>query len=125
MIINKHTIKGVKGQTVIYSFNVIENNGNIVIKNLHFESPIGFLDIDEDFVIDLTREEIDKIINVKVFVDNREYPIEIEEIYIGAERDEVEVIGLEGDIVLSIYIPADETQEIIIDYKEVIDDNKN
>ena len=125
MIINKHIIKGVKGVTVIYNFDVIENTDNVVMRNLHFESPIGMLDIKEDIIINLIREEIDKIINVKVFVDSREYPVEIEEIYEGAEKEEVEVIGLEGDIVLSIYIPADETQEIIIDYKEVIDDNKN
>jgi len=125
MIINKHTIKGVKGQTVIYGFDVIEEADSIVIRDLHFESPVGILDIEEDIVVNLVREEIDKIINVKVFVDNRKYPIEIEEIYIGAERDEVEIIGLEGDIILIVLIPADESQEIIINYKEVIDDSKN
>lgn len=122
MIINKHTLIGKQGETVIYSFDVIENGNQIIIRNLNFNSPVGELIGDEDIIIDLVREEVDKHLQVEVYVDDREDDIIVKEIYITAEVEPV-IIGLEGDIILTGYIPSDTNQEITINYKEVINDN--
>ena len=121
MIINKQTIKGKLGETVIYSFIVEEGENKIIIKNLSFSSPIGEIRTKDDIVVDLVREELDKIVEVSVFVDDREYTIEIEEIYVGAKRED-KIIGLEGDIILVAYIPKiSAAEEVLVSYKEVID----
>lgn len=123
MIIKKHTIKGIKGQTVLYTYEVEELENVIKIQNLFFLSPAGEIQIDE-IQVELEREELDKYLEVRVFVDKREYPVEILEVYASAEV-ETEFIGVEGDVILTAFIPADENQEILIDYKEVIDESEN
>jgi len=122
MIFNKHTIKGLKDKTVIYNFDIEESSTGIIIKDLYFESPVGKKQL-EGIQVDIEREEINKVVNIKVFVDSREDDVVVDEIYEGAEVKS-EYIGLEGDIVASIFVPADVNKEVVVDYKEVIDENQ-
>lgn len=127
----KNSIKGKKGKTVCYTFNLeITENTIINIKwePWRFYTPEGNLveaesgckyfevqALNEDF----NRETIDKEILIGVKYET-ESTINVIERYQGSqEENPFQIYGLEGDIVLTGIIPADPEQEIQIEYKEV------
>ncbi|MCP5105082.1 MAG: hypothetical protein GY950_16965 [bacterium] len=127
MIINKSTIRGVKGTTVCYTlenFRFDNSDGQIKWDAFKFYTPLGDLTDDEGFKyfdvpaddVPIDRDaDLSKGLMVMVTKDNGIEAIETLE---GAESDMVS-IGLEGDIIVSGYIPSDPGEDIIIDYKEV------
>lgn len=129
MILNKHTIKGKRGKTVCYFLPNFRYDINDKLKwdSFRFYTPEGDQTDDEGFkYFDVPGEEIllqrDVNLNkILMIIITKNEGTEILEIYEGAEMELLSV-GLEGDIVVSGFIPSDPQQEISINYKEVIDE---
>jgi len=123
----KHTIHGKKGSTVCYSisnFRFDSSDETIKWDAFRFYTPKGdktdeqgflYFDVPSDEVSITRDDDLNKMLVVLVTVGNGVEAIET------FEDDEGEpiTIGLEGDIIISSFIPVSPLQEIIIDYKEV------
>jgi len=127
MNLQKLSIKGEKGQTVCYTINNFRFDpaeNKLKWDAFRFFTPEG-PQIDEEGVkyfyvaadeVALERDNLlNKVILVKATRDNGTEVLEILE---GAEMETV-TIGLEGDIIISAFIPANTRQEIAVNYKEV------
>lgn len=122
----KITITGKKGKTVNYSPQFQENENALSWESFRFYTPVGgavdaqgfnYYDVPAGQV-QIEREEIPKTLLIIV---TQERGVEAMEIYQGAEATmEPVIIGLEGDIIATGRIPADVQEEILIQFKEVI-----
>ncbi len=120
MKIYEQKIKGVKGKTVIYTYDLFENKEKIIIKNLTFNNPYGEIKYKTPIRIKIIREDVDKSINVKVFLSKEREKLIIEEIYIlDPDINTEQIKGNEGDIILTVFIPSDVNKDIEIYKKEV------
>lgn len=129
MILNKHVIRGKKGKTVCYSlpgFRFDTSDNKLKWEAFRFYTPLGesiddngynYFDVPADEALIEREYDLNKEMDILVTKDNG---VEILEILAGAEMEGIN-IGLEGDIVASGYIPSSTHQEIVFDYKEVID----
>lgn len=124
----KHEIKGSLGQGVVYQLNGLCSNqesNNLQWNSFRFYTPQGkqtdqhgfhYFDVPADSIPVERDDTLDKILIIMVTQDKG---IEVLEIFAGAEM-ETTTIGLEGDIIATVSIPANEEQEIMVNYKEVI-----
>ncbi len=127
MIVNKHTINGKLGSTVCYTLpNIRFDNSDNCLKwdSFRFYTPeadkiaengFAYFDVPADQVLIERDESLNK--HLLVFI-TKSQGIEAIELLQGAEN-ESNNFGLEGDIVISVTIPAVQNEEIIINYKEV------
>jgi hypothetical protein len=129
MKMEKMMIKGKKGHTVCYSlpnFRFDSETNQLKWDAFSFYTPLGEL-LDEDGFryFNVPAEELliqrdDNLDKELVVMITKENGIEAVEILQGAIPDSIN-IGIEGDIVLSGFIPADTNEEIVFHYKEVTD----
>lgn len=129
MRINKQIIVGEKEKSVCYNvknFRFDEGDNKLKWDDFKFYTPAGpkkdnrgfhFFDVPADEVTIKRDDALNKSLMVMV---TRDRGIEAVEIYEGAEAENIS-IGLEGDIVITGFIPADPMVEITVDYKEVSD----
>jgi hypothetical protein len=124
MIIQMKTVQGKKGETVCYSipnFAYNEASSSLSWDTFRFYTPEGILDeggykyfeVEEDEVL----VERDMSLNKALFVIAKSTGVEAIEIYEGTSANIS--MGLEGDIIITGYIPADTGVEIQVEYKEV------
>ncbi|NIM11528.1 MAG: hypothetical protein GTO45_16530 [Candidatus Aminicenantes bacterium] len=127
MILNRHTIKGKKGETVCYTlpnFRFDSSDNKLKWDAFRFYTPEGNQTDDDGFkYFDVPGDEAlierDDTLNKELMIIvTKDQGTEVVEILEGAETEAI-VIGLEGDIVAAGFIPADAAEEITIDYKEV------
>lgn len=129
MILKKHTIQGRKGKTVCYSlpnFRYDGSDNKLKWDAFRFYTPLGHIADNEGFrffnvmgeQILLRRDErFNKELNVRI---TQERGIEVFDVPEGTETDSF-ATGLEGDVVITAFIPADPDDEITVDYIEVTD----
>lgn len=127
MFLEKKTIKGEKGKTVCYSIQNLRfdsSDNRIKWDTFRFYTPEGneidsqgfnYFDVPADEVLIERDDTLNKYIMIIVTKDTG---TELLEIYEDAEMEAV-TIGLEGDIIVYGFIPADTATEITISYKEV------
>lgn len=125
-MISKTIIIGKKGKTVIYSPQLQVYENTLSWEGFRFYTPVGgavdtagfhYFDAPAGEIL-LEREELSKTL---LLIITQERGVEALEIYQGAEAEmDSIVIGLEGDIVATGYIPADPNVEISISFKEVL-----
>jgi hypothetical protein len=129
MILNKHTIKGKKGETVCYTlpnFRFDSSDNKLKWDAFRFYTPEGNQTDDQGFkYFDVPGDEVlierDDTLNKELLIIvTKDQGTEVVEILEGAETEAI-TIGLEGDIAASGFIPADPGEEISINYKEVTD----
>lgn len=124
MNIKKTTIKGEKEKTVCYQLNNFRfENGSICWDAFKFYTPLGtqsdgnnYFDVPAISEL-IERDDINKEVLIKV---TQSEGIEIIEILEGATPPSIS-IGLEGDIVCTVYVPTDTQESIEIQHKEVTD----
>ena len=130
--LEKQTIIGKKGITVVYSianFRFDVNNNKLKWDQFRFYTPEGsstetidgieykfFTVSAEEYLLE-RHVSLDKNLMVITEVGKPTKAIEIED---GATGEQI-TLGLEGDIIISGYIPTDPTVDIEIKYKEVTD----
>jgi hypothetical protein len=125
--LTKHTIKGKIGSTVVYrlaNLRFDESDNKLKWDSFRFYTPLGnrvdekgykFFAVPAD-EIPIERDDIlDKELAVIITEKNG---VEAVEIFEDAENETIS-IGLEGDIVVTGFIPADPQKEIELHYKEV------
>jgi hypothetical protein len=127
MILNKHTIKGKKGETVCYTlpnFRFDSSDNKLKWDAFRFYTPEGNQTDDDGFKYfdvpgdDALIERDDTLNKELMIIVTKDEGTEVVEILEGAETEPI-TIGLEGDIVAAGFISADAAEEITIDYKEV------
>ncbi len=127
MILNQHTIRGIKGKTIFYSLpNFRYDTDDHLLKwdAFKFYTPVGELTDEEGFhFFDVPAEEIligrdDQLNKEMLIMVDQSQGVTVLESMEGAVWDPI-TIGLEGDVIASGYIPCDPQKEIVIDYKEV------
>jgi hypothetical protein len=128
IILNKHTIQGIRGRTVVYTladFQFDETTSRLRWNAFRFYTPVGdrtdedgfnYFDIPADEVLIERDTALDK--DFTIVISSGEVTV----IYIleGATGGNININGLEGDIIASGIIPCDTSEDITIDYKEVI-----
>lgn len=127
MIFNKHTITGKKGETVCYTmpnFRYDSEDNKLKWDAFRFYTPLGQLSDEEgNMYFDVSSDEVlierDDTLNKTNLIKVTNEGVEVIEILEGAQMEEI-IIGLEGDIVCTGFIPVDTAEEITIDYKEVV-----
>ena len=128
--LEKSTIIGKKGITVVYSINNFRfdsQDNKLKWDAFKFYTPEGNLEEDSFKYFDVSAEEylierhasLNKQLLIKVTVADGIEAIEIEE---GVNSPMIE-IGLEGDIIIFADIPTDTAKDITVNYKEVLDGN--
>lgn len=129
MILNKHIIHGRKGKTVCYElpdFHFDTSDNKLKWETFRFYTPLGdntdeqgfhYFDVPADEALVERDNDLDKNLDIIVTKGNG---VEILEVFDGAEVETI-TIGLEGDIIVSGFIPASPHEEIVFDYKEVTD----
>jgi hypothetical protein len=127
MLLNRHTITGKKGETVCYTmpnFRYDDNDNKLKWDAFMFYTPAGIQSDDQGTYFDVPGDEYlierDDTLNKSLLIKVTLSGTEVIEILEGAQMEEI-VIGLEGDIVCTGFIPVDPEVEIVIDYKEVTD----
>lgn len=128
MIIEKTTITGKKGKTVIYSPKFEVNEETLSWEGFRFYTPVGtavdtagfhYFDAPAGEIV-LEREKLSKTLLIIV---TQETGVQAIEIYAGAEAQMDPItIGLEGDIVATGHIPTDPNEEISIQFKKVLNE---
>jgi hypothetical protein len=125
-MLNKHTIRGKKGETVYYTIpNFTLEDSIIKWDPFKFYTPVGDQTEDGFTYFNVPSEQIlierdDTLDKEFIIIITKDQAVEFIEILEGAESGTIQ-IGLEGDIVASGFIPANPAEEINIDYKEVSD----
>lgn len=128
MIFEKVSIKGKKGQTLIYTLNNVrfdEVDQKLKWDNTRIYTPLGDLDDNGLKFFDIQADEVlierDDVLTKEIRIFMTITKVEAIEIYEGADMESTD-LGLEGDLVIFGTIPAG-TEEIRINYKEVYDDS--
>jgi hypothetical protein len=129
MILKRVTIHGRKGETVCYSLPNFRYDGidkKIKWDAFRFYTPLGQIADNEGFrFFNVIGKQIlmqrDKSFNKELFVKiTQERGIEVFEVPEGTETNSF-ATGLEGDIVVTAFIPTNPIDEITVEYKDVID----
>lgn len=127
MQLNKLSIKGKKGKTVCYkleNFRFDLDDDKLKWDAFRFYTPEGeqtdeegfsYFDVPADEVPILRDDSLNKEFMILV---TKNEGVEFLEVLEGADMQGFS-IGMEGDIVVSGFIPANPGEEIFIDYKEV------
>jgi hypothetical protein len=124
-MMNKHTIRGKKGDTICYTCsNLRLDDGKIKWDAFRFYTPVGTLIDDDGYkYYDVPADEVpiqrDPMLKIElIIVVTQNSGVEAYEVPVGAEGG-IGPIGLEGDIIVTAVIPSAPDEEIICDYKEV------
>lgn len=123
---NTIIIKGKKGVTICYEINNIRiESGVLKWDSFPFYTPIGdqtdengdkfFVVPAKEYVIPNRDSEVDIEFNIKVTKDGG---VEPSAYFVGAAIQPI-ILGLEGDVIVTGYIPANTSIEIEITPKEV------
>jgi hypothetical protein len=121
-MIEKKTIKGIKGVTLCYTICNPRLEGNLLKWDaFRFYTPSGNMD-DGDKYYDIPAENVsleqDSILSKKLQVIVLEGNIDVVELLEGAQRAAPLQIGLNGDVIITAYIPSQ--GDIIVTYKEIV-----
>jgi len=128
VILIPRVIKGQKGKTVIYkleNFRFDEDN-KLKWDNFKFYTPVGdkvengfnYFDVPGGEILIERESDLDKYVMIVI---RKEEGIEWYEEFDGASGGADLSIGIEGDMVVIGFIPADENENVEIMVKEVID----
>jgi hypothetical protein len=127
MLLSKHIIQGKKGHTVCYTlenFRFDSSDNMLKWDAFRFYTPLGGSIDGEGFnYFDVPAEAIpierdDTLNKDLLIIATNDNGVDVVETLEGANGEDFS-IGLEGDVIVSGFIPAAVEEEIVIDYKEV------